>query len=60
MALYICIILELANRTVVAMLAATSAIGVLAALNERLLDVNCEVLLASRVILNVLISRKRI
>jgi Na+/H+ antiporter NhaD/arsenite permease-like protein len=33
--LYICIIFELANRTVIAMLAATTAIGVLAALNER-------------------------
>ena len=33
--LYICIIFELANRTVIAMLAATAAIGVLAALNER-------------------------
>ncbi len=34
-ALYVCISLELAHRTVIAMLAATSAIAVLATLNER-------------------------
>ena len=33
--LYICITLELAHRTVIAMLGATSAIAILAALNER-------------------------
>lgn len=34
-AMYVCIILEVAHRTVIAMLTATTAIGVLATLNER-------------------------
>jgi hypothetical protein len=34
-AMYVCIVLELAHRTVIAMLAATCGIGILAMLNER-------------------------